>query len=103
MGFKLLLDLLFKWLFPPAADTALGTEDAYDEKGCQCDVSVEDLTPPLKTVIRAIRPSEAFCLCLTASKKICELQERKRNGFILLAKHFSRDLRFTLQYLPLET
>ncbi|KAM6166138.1 potassium voltage-gated channel subfamily KQT member 5 isoform 4-T4 [Erethizon dorsatum] len=37
------------------ADTALGTEDVYDEKGCQCDVSVEDLTPPLKTVIRAIR------------------------------------------------
>ncbi|KAM5256197.1 potassium voltage-gated channel subfamily KQT member 5 isoform 3-T3 [Ctenodactylus gundi] len=37
------------------ADTALGTDDAYDEKGCQCDVSVEDLTPPLKTVIRAIR------------------------------------------------
>lgn len=38
-----------------AADTALGTDDVYDEKGCQCDVSVEDLTPPLKTVIRAIR------------------------------------------------
>ncbi|XP_030784984.1 potassium voltage-gated channel subfamily KQT member 5 isoform X2 [Rhinopithecus roxellana] len=37
------------------ADTALGTDDVYDEKGCQCDVSVEDLTPPLKTVIRAIR------------------------------------------------
>uniref|UniRef100_A0A6I8NLW1 Potassium voltage-gated channel subfamily Q member 5 n=1 Tax=Ornithorhynchus anatinus TaxID=9258 RepID=A0A6I8NLW1_ORNAN len=37
------------------ADTALGTDDIYDEKGCQCDVSVEDLTPPLKTVIRAIR------------------------------------------------
>ncbi|XP_070100932.1 potassium voltage-gated channel subfamily KQT member 5 isoform X14 [Equus przewalskii] len=37
------------------ADTTLGTDDAYDEKGCQCDVSVEDLTPPLKTVIRAIR------------------------------------------------
>lgn len=36
-------------------DTALGTDDMYDEKGCQCDVSVEDLTPPLKTVIRAIR------------------------------------------------
>ncbi|XP_036772101.2 potassium voltage-gated channel subfamily KQT member 5 isoform X2 [Manis pentadactyla] len=36
-------------------DTALGTDDVYDEKGCQCDVSVEDLTPPLKTVIRAIR------------------------------------------------
>ncbi|XP_069868276.1 potassium voltage-gated channel subfamily KQT member 5 isoform X3 [Dipodomys merriami] len=37
------------------ADTALGTDDIYDDKGCQCDVSVEDLTPPLKTVIRAIR------------------------------------------------
>ncbi|XP_021053081.1 potassium voltage-gated channel subfamily KQT member 5 [Mus pahari] len=37
------------------ADTALGIDDVYDEKGCQCDVSVEDLTPPLKTVIRAIR------------------------------------------------
>ncbi|XP_017650651.1 potassium voltage-gated channel subfamily KQT member 5 isoform X2 [Nannospalax galili] len=37
------------------ADTALGTDDAYDDKGCQCDVSVEDITPPLKTVIRAIR------------------------------------------------
>ncbi|XP_058410032.1 potassium voltage-gated channel subfamily KQT member 5 [Diceros bicornis minor] len=37
------------------ADTVLGTDDVYDEKGCQCDVSVEDLTPALKTVIRAIR------------------------------------------------
>ncbi|XP_014638061.1 PREDICTED: potassium voltage-gated channel subfamily KQT member 5 [Ceratotherium simum simum] len=37
------------------ADMVLGTDDVYDEKGCQCDVSVEDLTPPLKTVIRAIR------------------------------------------------
>uniref|UniRef100_H3A4K8 Potassium voltage-gated channel subfamily Q member 5 n=1 Tax=Latimeria chalumnae TaxID=7897 RepID=H3A4K8_LATCH len=37
------------------ADTNLGTDDAYDEKGCHCDVSVEDLTPALKTVIRAIR------------------------------------------------
>ncbi|XP_070319300.1 potassium voltage-gated channel subfamily KQT member 5-like, partial [Odocoileus virginianus] len=43
------------WPFSPAADTALGTDDVYDDKGCQCDVSVEDLTPPLKTVIRAIR------------------------------------------------
>lgn len=38
-----------------AADTSLGTDDVYDDKGCQCDVSVEDLTPALKTVIRAIR------------------------------------------------
>uniref|UniRef100_A0A8D0HT19 Potassium voltage-gated channel subfamily Q member 5 n=1 Tax=Sphenodon punctatus TaxID=8508 RepID=A0A8D0HT19_SPHPU len=37
------------------ADTTLGTDDVYDERGCQCDVSVEDLTPALKTVIRAVR------------------------------------------------
>ncbi|XP_029451486.1 potassium voltage-gated channel subfamily KQT member 5 [Rhinatrema bivittatum] len=37
------------------ADTNLGTDEVYDEKGCHCDVSVEDLTPALKTVIRAIR------------------------------------------------
>ncbi|XP_062825127.1 potassium voltage-gated channel subfamily KQT member 5 isoform X4 [Anolis carolinensis] len=39
----------------PDTEASLGTEDVYDERGCQCDVSVEDLTPPLKTVIRAIR------------------------------------------------
>nr|CAI9701839.1 unnamed protein product [Rangifer tarandus platyrhynchus] len=39
----------------PLCLTALGTNDVYDDKGCRCDVSVEDLTPPLKTVIRAIR------------------------------------------------
>uniref|UniRef100_A0A452J4X5 Uncharacterized protein n=1 Tax=Gopherus agassizii TaxID=38772 RepID=A0A452J4X5_9SAUR len=37
------------------ADTTLGTDDVCDERGCQCDVSVEDLTPALKTIIRAIR------------------------------------------------
>ncbi|XP_040284580.1 potassium voltage-gated channel subfamily KQT member 5 isoform X2 [Bufo bufo] len=36
-------------------DANLGTEEVHDDKGCHCDVSVEDLTPPLKTVIRAIR------------------------------------------------
>ncbi|XP_015218658.1 potassium voltage-gated channel subfamily KQT member 5 isoform X6 [Lepisosteus oculatus] len=39
----------------PDADTNLGTDDGFDEKGCHCDVSVEDLTPALKTVIRAVR------------------------------------------------
>ncbi|XP_026550934.1 potassium voltage-gated channel subfamily KQT member 5 isoform X4 [Pseudonaja textilis] len=41
----------------PIQDTeaSLGADDLYDERGCQCDVSVEDLTPALKTVIRAIR------------------------------------------------
>nr|XP_033791954.1 potassium voltage-gated channel subfamily KQT member 5 isoform X2 [Geotrypetes seraphini] len=37
------------------ADTSLGTDEVYDDKGCHCDVSVEDLTPSLRTVIRAIR------------------------------------------------
>ncbi|XP_033874136.2 potassium voltage-gated channel subfamily KQT member 5 isoform X2 [Acipenser ruthenus] len=39
----------------PDADTNLGTDDGFDEKGCHCDVSVEDLTPALKAVIRAVR------------------------------------------------
>ncbi|XP_043933040.1 potassium voltage-gated channel subfamily KQT member 5 [Protopterus annectens] len=37
------------------ADTGLGADDVYDEKGCHCDVSMEDLTPTIKTAIRAIR------------------------------------------------
>ncbi|XP_056421842.1 potassium voltage-gated channel subfamily KQT member 5 isoform X2 [Hyla sarda] len=36
-------------------DVNLGTEEVHDDKVCHCDVSVEDLTPALKTVIRAIR------------------------------------------------
>ncbi|XP_069462346.1 potassium voltage-gated channel subfamily KQT member 5 isoform X2 [Ambystoma mexicanum] len=39
----------------PDADASLGTDEPYDDKGCHCDVSVEDLTPALKTVIRAVR------------------------------------------------
>ncbi|XP_076831258.1 potassium voltage-gated channel subfamily KQT member 5 isoform X2 [Brachyhypopomus gauderio] len=38
----------------PEAD-GLGGDDCFDEKGCHCDVSVEDLSAPLKTVIRAVR------------------------------------------------
>uniref|UniRef100_A0AAR2K475 Potassium voltage-gated channel, KQT-like subfamily, member 5a n=1 Tax=Pygocentrus nattereri TaxID=42514 RepID=A0AAR2K475_PYGNA len=38
----------------PEADS-LGGDDYFDEKGCHCDVSVEDLSAPLKTVIRAVR------------------------------------------------
>lgn len=41
--------------FSLEADANLGADDLYDERGCQCDVSVEDLTPALKTVVRAIR------------------------------------------------
>ncbi|XP_043112024.1 potassium voltage-gated channel subfamily KQT member 4 isoform X4 [Puntigrus tetrazona] len=40
---------------PAEADTNLGPDDAFDEKGCHCDVTVEDLSAPLKAVIRAVR------------------------------------------------
>uniref|UniRef100_A0A8C2Z0Y0 Potassium voltage-gated channel, KQT-like subfamily, member 5b n=1 Tax=Cyclopterus lumpus TaxID=8103 RepID=A0A8C2Z0Y0_CYCLU len=37
------------------ADSNMAGEDGYDEKGCHCDISVEDLLPSIKSVIRAIR------------------------------------------------
>ncbi|XP_048864959.1 potassium voltage-gated channel subfamily KQT member 5 [Brienomyrus brachyistius] len=37
------------------ADASQGADDAFDDKVCQCDMSVVDLTPPLKSVIRAVR------------------------------------------------
>uniref|UniRef100_A0A8C2B7M8 Potassium voltage-gated channel, KQT-like subfamily, member 5b n=1 Tax=Cyprinus carpio TaxID=7962 RepID=A0A8C2B7M8_CYPCA len=33
----------------------VGADEAFDEKGCHCDMSAEDLPPALKTVIRAVR------------------------------------------------
>ncbi|XP_024864550.1 potassium voltage-gated channel subfamily KQT member 5 isoform X2 [Kryptolebias marmoratus] len=36
-------------------DTGMTTDDSFDEKGCHCDVTVEDLSAPLKAVIRAVR------------------------------------------------
>uniref|UniRef100_A0A671UHA6 Potassium voltage-gated channel, KQT-like subfamily, member 5b n=1 Tax=Sparus aurata TaxID=8175 RepID=A0A671UHA6_SPAAU len=38
----------------PADSNATG-EDGFDEKGCHCDISVEDLLPSVKSVIRAVR------------------------------------------------
>uniref|UniRef100_A0A665TAT9 Potassium voltage-gated channel subfamily KQT member 5-like n=1 Tax=Echeneis naucrates TaxID=173247 RepID=A0A665TAT9_ECHNA len=38
-----------------ALDTGMTTEDSFDERGCHCDVTVEDLSAPLKAVIRAVR------------------------------------------------
>ncbi|KAG7266542.1 hypothetical protein CRUP_019251 [Coryphaenoides rupestris] len=39
-----------------AADSNMaGGEDGFDEKGCHCEISVEDLLPSVKTVIRAVR------------------------------------------------
>ncbi|XP_061086067.1 potassium voltage-gated channel subfamily KQT member 5 isoform X1 [Conger conger] len=39
----------------PDADTNLSVDDGFDEKGCHCEISVEDLTPAVKCVIRAVR------------------------------------------------
>ncbi|XP_013885161.1 potassium voltage-gated channel subfamily KQT member 5 isoform X2 [Austrofundulus limnaeus] len=36
-------------------DGGMTTDDSFDEKGCHCDVTVEDLSAPLKAVIRAVR------------------------------------------------
>ncbi|KAK7930718.1 hypothetical protein WMY93_007113 [Mugilogobius chulae] len=37
------------------ADSNMASEDAFDDKGCHCEISVEDLLPSVKTVIRAVR------------------------------------------------
>uniref|UniRef100_UPI00398EEDF8 potassium voltage-gated channel subfamily KQT member 5 n=1 Tax=Pristiophorus japonicus TaxID=55135 RepID=UPI00398EEDF8 len=36
-------------------DAAVGTDEGFDERGGHCEFSIEDLTPVLKTVIRAVR------------------------------------------------
>lgn len=38
-----------------AVDPGMTTDDSFDEKGCHCDITVEDLSAPLKAVIRAVR------------------------------------------------
>ncbi|XP_061686206.1 potassium voltage-gated channel subfamily KQT member 5-like [Syngnathoides biaculeatus] len=37
------------------ADSNLTGEDSFDEKGCHCEISVEDLLPSIKSAIRAVR------------------------------------------------
>uniref|UniRef100_A0AAY4EWT0 Potassium voltage-gated channel, KQT-like subfamily, member 5a n=1 Tax=Denticeps clupeoides TaxID=299321 RepID=A0AAY4EWT0_9TELE len=37
------------------SDAVMGADDAFDEKGCHCDISADDLLPSVKTVIRAVR------------------------------------------------
>uniref|UniRef100_A0A673L5F8 Potassium voltage-gated channel subfamily KQT member 5-like n=1 Tax=Sinocyclocheilus rhinocerous TaxID=307959 RepID=A0A673L5F8_9TELE len=39
----------------PEGEANVGVDEAFDEKGCHCDMSAEDLPPALKTVIRAVR------------------------------------------------
>ncbi|XP_039659014.1 potassium voltage-gated channel subfamily KQT member 5-like isoform X9 [Perca fluviatilis] len=38
-----------------AADSNMAGEDGFDEKGCHCEIMVEDLVPSVKAVIRAVR------------------------------------------------
>ncbi|XP_038570459.1 potassium voltage-gated channel subfamily KQT member 5-like isoform X7 [Micropterus salmoides] len=38
-----------------AADSNIAGEDGFDEKGCHCEISMEDLLPSVKSVIRAVR------------------------------------------------
>ncbi|XP_037322266.1 potassium voltage-gated channel subfamily KQT member 5 [Pungitius pungitius] len=40
---------------PDVDAAAMAAEDSFDERGCHCDVTVEDLSAPLKAVIRAVR------------------------------------------------
>ncbi|KAI4833150.1 hypothetical protein KUCAC02_016064 [Chaenocephalus aceratus] len=37
------------------ADSSMAGEEGYDERGCHCEISVEDLLPPVKAVVRAVR------------------------------------------------
>uniref|UniRef100_A0A8C8A731 Potassium voltage-gated channel, KQT-like subfamily, member 5b n=1 Tax=Oryzias sinensis TaxID=183150 RepID=A0A8C8A731_9TELE len=37
------------------ADSSMAGDDGFDDKGCHCDLSVEDLLPSVKAVIRAVR------------------------------------------------
>uniref|UniRef100_A0A8C7N2I3 Potassium voltage-gated channel subfamily KQT member 5 n=1 Tax=Oncorhynchus kisutch TaxID=8019 RepID=A0A8C7N2I3_ONCKI len=40
---------------PSEVDTGMGNDDAFSDRVCHCDVTVEDLSAPLKAVIRAVR------------------------------------------------
>nr|XP_057939507.1 potassium voltage-gated channel subfamily KQT member 5-like isoform X2 [Doryrhamphus excisus] len=37
------------------ADSNMAGEDGFDDKGCHCDISVEDLLPSVRSAIRAVR------------------------------------------------
>ncbi|XP_059408408.1 potassium voltage-gated channel subfamily KQT member 5-like isoform X2 [Carassius carassius] len=39
----------------PEGEANVGMDEAFDERGCHCDMSAEDLPPALKTIIRAMR------------------------------------------------
>ncbi|XP_041722835.2 potassium voltage-gated channel subfamily KQT member 5 isoform X2 [Coregonus clupeaformis] len=40
---------------PSEVDTGMGNDDTFDDRGCQCDVTMEDISAPQKAVIRAVR------------------------------------------------
>uniref|UniRef100_A0A8C7QLK3 Potassium voltage-gated channel, KQT-like subfamily, member 5a n=1 Tax=Oncorhynchus mykiss TaxID=8022 RepID=A0A8C7QLK3_ONCMY len=39
----------------PSEDTGMGNDDTFDDRGCHCDVTMEDITAAQKAVIRAVR------------------------------------------------
>ncbi|XP_036840370.1 potassium voltage-gated channel subfamily KQT member 5 isoform X1 [Oncorhynchus mykiss] len=40
---------------PSEVDTGMGNDDTFDDRGCHCDVTMEDITAAQKAVIRAVR------------------------------------------------
>nr|XP_046214642.1 potassium voltage-gated channel subfamily KQT member 5 isoform X2 [Oncorhynchus gorbuscha] len=40
---------------PSEVDTGMGNDDMFDDRGCHCDVTMEDITAAQKAVIRAVR------------------------------------------------
>lgn len=62
------------------ADSNMAVEDGVDEKGCHCEISVEDLLPSVKSVIRAVRwaggnETSSFIklmLCSPATQAACK-------------------------------
>uniref|UniRef100_A0A674AL28 Potassium voltage-gated channel subfamily KQT member 5-like n=1 Tax=Salmo trutta TaxID=8032 RepID=A0A674AL28_SALTR len=40
---------------PSEVDTGMGNDDTFDDRGCHCDVTMEDISAPQKAVIRAVR------------------------------------------------
>ncbi|XP_055758312.1 potassium voltage-gated channel subfamily KQT member 5 isoform X3 [Salvelinus fontinalis] len=40
---------------PSEVDTGMVNDDTFDDRGCHCDVTMEDISAPLKAVIRAVR------------------------------------------------
>ncbi|XP_031418115.1 potassium voltage-gated channel subfamily KQT member 5 [Clupea harengus] len=40
---------------PTESETTMTADDTFDERSCHCDITAEDMLPPIKCVIRAVR------------------------------------------------